>query len=219
MSYNIKGIDALPDKIKKHILGETSSNYNPPNNRIWVTNIICCLRKAWFRRKFPKRRELQKSWHLYRGNVFHDKWEGLYQDDDKKIDIPLWNSGAILVAKYDFFDEGCIWEMKWVTDAYKDMLDKKGASKEHEKQLQIYLHTWNIEMGKLIYLMSKEVVIVDVPYDDEFDLNELLQRALILFQALEDNTPPPTSTKMAGYECGYCEYKDECIKWKNEGRL
>ena len=73
----IRGIEKLPERIKQHILDTVRQEFTPPDDRIWVTEILYCLRKAWFRRKMPKPIDLHSAWHLYRGIVFHNIWEGL----------------------------------------------------------------------------------------------------------------------------------------------
>ena len=206
----IRGIEKLPERIKQHILDTVRREFTPPDDRIWVTEILYCLRKAWFRRKMPKPIDLHSAWHLYRGIVFHDIWEGLYDDEDKKIEIPIWDTGAVLVAKYDFIEGDTIYDLKWVADAYEKFLAERGASEAHKKQVQIYLYAKKMKKGALIYLMSKGIKIFEFELEDDFDINEFLKRALILWDALRENNPPPKTP--GEYECRYCEYKDECIR-------
>ena len=68
----------------------------------------------------------------------------------------------------------------------------------------------------MIYLMSKSVKIFEFELEDDFDINEFLKRALVLWDALRENNPPPRTPNE--YECQYCEYKDECIKIEKEGK-
>ena len=212
----IKGIEKLPERIKQHILDTVRREFTPPDDRIWVTEVLYCLRKAWFRRKMSKPIDLHSAWHLYRGIIFHNIWEGLYEDTEKKIEIPIWDTGAVLVAKYDFIDNDTIYDLKWVADSYEKFLVERGASKAHKDQVQIYLHAKGMKKGALIYLMSKSVKIFEFELEDDFDINEFLKRALVLWDALRENNPPPRTPNE--YECQYCEYKDECIKIEKEGK-
>lgn len=212
----VRGIERLPKRIKEHIIDTVKKDYVPPDDRIWVTEILYCLRKAWFRRKMPKPIDIHSAWHLYRGIIFHNIWEGLYDDKEKKIEIPIYNTGAVLVAKYDFIEGDTIYDLKWVADDYEKFLVQRGASKPHKEQVQIYLHAKGMKKGGLIYLMSKSVKVFEFELEEDFNINEFLRRALLLWDALKTNTPAPKTFNP--HECIYCEYKDECIKVENNDR-
>lgn len=211
----VRGIEHLPERIKKHIIDTTKRDYVPPDDRIWVTEVLYCLRKAWFRRKMPKPIDIHSAWHLYRGIIFHNIWEGLYADENKKIEIPIYNTGAVLVAKYDFIEGDTIYDLKWVADGYENYL-KQGPNKSHKEQVQIYLHAKGMKRGGLIYLMSKNVKIFEFELDEDFSIYKYIDRALLLWDALKTNEPPPKTPNRK--ECAYCEYKDECIRVENEIR-
>lgn len=209
----IKGIENLPERIKKHIIDTVKLENRPDENRIWVTEVLYCLRKAYFRRKIPKEITVDKAWHVYRGIVMHEKWESLYDDKDKKIEIPIYKTGACLVGKYDFIDDGILYDLKWVVDAYERFLVGKGACESHVNQIKLYMYYKGLKRGRLIYLMSRVIKVVDVELDENYKPDEFIIRALILWDALKENRPPPKSPYK--YECKYCEYKDECIKVDN----
>lgn len=206
-------LDELPDRIKQHVLDFVNKQYPKDDNRIWVTDILYCLRKAYYRRKNPKPIPLDQAWRMYIGTLIHNDIEGAYNDPDKKFEVPIYNTGAVLVGKYDVLDDDTIYELKVVDSNYKYFLDKKGPSEEYKNQLRIYMHVKGKQQGKLAYLMHKDAIMVPITLEG-FSMDEMLTRAAVLWDALKTNTLPPKTEE--AWQCKMCEYREECMKEKNE---
>ena len=200
-------INQLPDRIKQHILGQVNRMYKRNEDRIWVTDILYCLRKAYFRFRDPKPISLEDAWRIWLGTVIHKELEGLYPGQERKWELGIYNTGAVLVGKYDFMDNNMIYEIKAVGDNYVHYLKKSGPSEEYILQLQLYMYNKGIEDGALLYVMHDGPLMEHVSLKD-FDIHSMLRRALLLVDALRTNTPPKKTDRT--FQCKKCEYKDEC---------
>ena len=64
-------IELLPEKIKQHILNTVNNQFKKDPDRISVTEILYCLRKAYLRRINPKPIPLNQAWRIYIGTIIH----------------------------------------------------------------------------------------------------------------------------------------------------
>lgn len=198
--------DRLPEPLKEHILESVNKRYPRDPNRIWVTDILYCLRKAWYRHRNPKDIPLEQAWKMHHGNLIHHDFESAYGDQEK-WELPIYDTGAVLVGKTDSADGTLIVEYKTASDKNDYYLKKEGAKGIHVEQLQLYLHATDRDRGQVIYCMHDHPRVFDVDLED-FDINEYLQRALLLWDGLQEGTPPPKTD--SSWECDYCEYEEEC---------
>jgi len=83
---------------------------------------------------------------------------------------------------------------------------------DHYKQIQLYLHFFNIKKGILIYenKNSQELKEFIVNYDEKL-AKELLEKFNLLKIDIDKNIIP-SAKGIEEWRCNYCVYKEECDK-------
>lgn len=85
---------------------------------------------------------------------------------------------------------------------------------DHYKQIQMYLHYFNIKKGILIYenKNTQDLKEFSVEYDEK-TVKEVLERFHILKAQIQNNTVPNVS-EIDPWRCTYCPYAEECKKYQ-----
>lgn len=83
---------------------------------------------------------------------------------------------------------------------------------DHYKQIQLYLHYFNLKKGIVIYenKNTQEIKEFSVDYDPE-TVKEVLEKFHILKAQIQSNIIP--SKEDMGWKCSYCPYAEECTKY------
>ncbi len=206
----LEDLKELPQQIIEHILMATQDDYEYRNETLLVTELLYCLRKAYFRRTVTDvEKELAQRWYLYRGSVFDQLWTPLFQRNQVRVThrVP---GGPTIVGRIDFInkegDDLVLYELKTIANRY---VIKNGAKEEHIKQVKFYAWCENIDVAKLVYVSFEGVKVFTVDCSDAYEIvKELEERAKILHDCLVNERLPPKTDKE--WECRYCEYKDCC---------
>lgn len=206
----IRDIEALPDEIKQHIRAAFEEEHEMNDNRLYVTELLYCLRKAYFRRMEQKlgikqEQELQNLWYAYRGRIFDEVFTPLFERNQIRIThrIP---GGPTIVGRIDFIKDGEIWEMK---TALNSAVEKYGAKEQHVKQALFYAWVENADKVKLLYITMKGITIYELDTSKaEEVVKELEENALILWWSLKQRKPPRA---VKTWECRFCPYYKFCF--------
>lgn len=91
---------------------------------------------------------------------------------------------------------------------------------DHLKQIQLYMHFFNISQGILLYEDKntqhlKEFII---RYDVNLAKN-LLNEFEVLKQQIDKNIIPDIPQNIESWRCQYCEYRDQCQKTEKQKLL
>ena len=203
----------LPEPILEHILASTIDELQFRDGSLHVTELLYCLRKAYFRRKITDvEKELTQRWYLYRGNVFDQLWTPLFNRNQVRVTYRV-PGGPNIVGRIDFIweenGEPVIYELKTISNRYAI---KDGPKEEHVKQVKFYAYCENIQVAKLIYVSFEGVKIFTIDCSNaEEVVNEIDERARRLYFFLKSERLPPKTDKK--WECKFCEFSDYC---KNE---
>lgn len=218
-------IEDLPAPIKQFIVRETERDKIFEDNRLGVTELIGCLRKAWYRRKMPLPLSIQQRWWFYRGNLLDGVWTPLFERNQVRITHRIRDYPVVISGRIDFIDEdGAVADLKTIDNLY--WIKKEGAKADHIKQVLFYAWCEARDKARLYYVSMNDAVPMEVAVSEENKLevvNELESNAKILYNALVNNIVPERDDKHTQdyWECGvskdgvcYCEYREQC--WKSE---
>ncbi len=203
------GFEWLPEPIKKHLRDNITSW--PIRPHIYhVTEIIYCLRKAWYKRTHPERVKwnIRSLWNIYRGSAFDRKWTSLFPLHQKNYRAT--RRGVTITGTMDFlYDDGdgpILYDLKMPANTYSKKTYGAGQGYRHQVQAYLALAHHNRELLDVhrarVLMVGADVVVEDVPeWTDMLDAY-LWPRAFILDAALSAGSPVSLLPAEKGWECG-----------------
>lgn len=203
-------LEDLPEKIKNEI--QNTDIYEQRENQISVTELVYCIRKAYYRRKFPQPPSLKSAWWMFRGRTFDRVFTPLFDRYQERITYRVKGTPIVISGRIDFIDNETVFELKTVNNL--TMIKKTGPHKDHMKQVIFYSYCNAYPKAKIIYMDLNDCLVFDIPLDKEEEVvNEFEEIAKKLYQAIINNIPPQP-TNCQDWECPYCPYEDKCKKDK-----
>lgn len=201
-------ISDLPKSIRDHILAKVNSEYRSMPNTFNLTELLYCLRKAYFHRVDPKPFALEAAWNIYRGELLDEVWTPLFQRYQIRCTYRCKNVPAVIVGKFDFLDEnGVLTDLKTAKTLYYI----KEPKEEHVKQVRFYAWCNAVEKAQLIYADFGDVKVFPVEVGDCSELlADLEGRALCLYLSLHNEKPPVE--RGPEWMCRGCEYGPNCVE-------
>jgi CRISPR/Cas system-associated exonuclease Cas4 (RecB family) len=208
MSEFYEGLEYLPPEIKDHILRSVGDgDYQEKPNTYSLTTLLYCLRKAYYRKLYPKPLNLQGAYPIYRGRLFDDKWSPLFRHNQIRCTYRCKTVPITISGKYDFLTSSnppVLTDLKTTGSLYY----VKEPSPEYIKQVRIYAYLNSLHHAQIIYIDFKSAKIFPVAVGDVQPLlDELEEKAYTLYTALLTKTPP---SREESFLCNYCEYSDMC---------
>jgi len=207
MTVNV-GFENLPAPIVLHLQGAITARFAQPHV-FHVTELVYCLRKAWYRRVYPERVEwsVRSLWNIYRGSAFDEKWTSLFEIHQRNYRVE--SQGVTITGTLDFvYDDGggpVLYDLKMPVNV--ELKKIYGAGLGYRRQVQAYLalaHA-NGEMVDVnrarVLMVGSDVVVEDVPeWVDMLD-TYLRPRALALDAALRVGSPAGLPMAEEEWEC------------------
>lgn len=213
------GFDYLPTPIKQHMIQKLQDR--PPLKRIYhVTEVLYCLRKAYYRRVLPRVTENidpEGIWNIYRGSTFDSLWSPIFPINQKTLVVE--REGITVTGTLDFvwIDEvtleKCLYDLKMPKNIFYKK--REGAGKFYKEQVQTYLAMahYNNELLDVkkarILMVADDVVAEEVPENDKI-LDYVMDRAILLDKAISTLNPKILKGPEEEWECRepYCEADD-----------
>ncbi|HEY7079137.1 MAG TPA: PD-(D/E)XK nuclease family protein [Nitrososphaeraceae archaeon] len=193
-------------------------------SRYWVSNIVACQRKTYYRELGIEEEELLKDatleamWDTVRGDFLHQmtyayKWREL--DIERCISLKDGRT-AVLVGRLDMYD----WRAKTIIDLKTTKFIKWQIKQgfiprlEHILQIQCYETIFSnllpIESLKIVYADMSDIIAYKI---QKRDLTEWIKRRI---QEIENSL---TDTKVPIGEvsgaCKYCRFQTRCCNDSN----
>jgi CRISPR/Cas system-associated exonuclease Cas4 (RecB family) len=201
-------IDMLPEPIWKKIVEDTAG-YEPEIGTYHVSELIYCLRKAYFRRMYRDQITLNPTlrWYYYRGLLFDKIWTKCF--DLNQVPVQKVCGEYTIIGRIDFIYENKIYELK--TSFYLP----KEPSVKHLAQVNCYSAMSGIKEARLLYISFSgypRIFTVDTSNSQDI-LNLVSLHAGILHGCLKDKNPPAPNNEE--WECRNCEVKEICQKEKD----
>ena len=204
------GFENLPAPIVLHLQGSITAW--PVQPHVYhVTEIIYCLRRAWYKRTHPERVEwsVRSLWNVYRGSTFDNKWTSLFKIHQKNYRAK--RRGVTITGTLDFvYDDGggpILYDLKMPVNI--ELKKIYGASQGYRRQVQAYLalahhnrELTDVHVARVLMVGGSGVVVEDVSeWTDILDAY-LWPRAFILDAALRAGSPVSLPPAEEGWECG-----------------
>lgn len=202
-------LEDLPQPIQDQILKSANfDDYTAKPNTYSVTDLLYCLRKTYFNKVNPKPKTLESAFNLYRGKVFDNLWTPLFKHNQVRCTHRVKNYPITISGKYDFIDEkGILTDLKTAKSLY--FINEPGQ--EYVKQVRFYAYLNAVEKAQILYVDFGSVKVFPVEVGDCTELiNELENKAIILWSALEKKQPPIRCPDTPEWLCKKCEHKEEC---------
>ncbi|MHC1636093.1 MAG: CRISPR-associated protein Cas4 [Candidatus Methanospirareceae archaeon] len=228
----------LSEEIKNFVIKQMEEKHF--DDRVGVSELGSCIRKAWYKRKMPRRLDFDTALIRFIGKLFHDCIEVSYPRREVFVQHKL-EKGSI-VGKIDVIEGGTIIDFKSKKDL--SWVEKKGPLERDVNQVKFYSFISGAKKAKLVYyevkpeikpadnadkfwwnlrkeivkeIRKKKPISFDIDVSDVTDVvRDYERRALNLFDSLRKNKPPmPNAEK---WECKYCEYRDVCESVRYVGR-
>jgi len=210
---NNNNVTEIPELVP-HMMKALKTAFSRDNDTrtgLHVSDLVYCLRKAWYRRQQNYRDDIDDNSILYfvRGRSLHDLLEKLYAQREVRV---IYNGikGTIDAITHD---------NKAVEIKTTKKLWKNTPNDHHLKQLQYYLAMYNTDIGILLYYEVHDnnlryFEVTQNPLEKELILKELDAKALELRTALDtSDVEKIVHAPEYDWECGFCNIA-ECPKKK-----
>lgn len=190
--------------------------------RYYPSDIGNCLRKTWYSYKNPKPTDTALIRIFEAGNMLHNFIEEVIKSE-KNPEIELLESEVpFKLEKQEFVISGRIDDLMLVKIENKKVLVEvksckylpKELKKEHESQLQLYMHAVGIHDGILLYVQKDnlQTKCFEMKHDSE-KVQKILERFEELHSSLTHNQIPKAEAKHDPdmiWLCDKCSWKEEC---------
>ena len=216
VSETLTGLEYLPRPIIDYL--RRSVHERPKIPHVYhVTELLYCLRKAYYRRKFPDGNYSLKSlWNIHRGSTFDGQWSPLFEVNQETFTVH--RGGVTIQGTFDFLwvdqDEPVLYDLKMPASTYYKK--QSGAGPFYVRQVQAYLamahangEYLDVHRGRIL-MLAEDLVIEEVAEDAEI-LDYLWSRAFKLDHALSAEDPSTLMGPEESWECSkdYCESSED----------
>lgn len=202
-------LEDLPKPIKDHILKSANcEDYHNKPNTYSLTELLYCIRKAYYRRTKPKPTELEAAFNIYRGKVFDNLWSPLFQHNQVRSTHRCKNIPITISGKYDFLtNDNILTDLKTT----KSLYFVNEPSEEYKTQVRFYAWLNSIEKAQIVYIDFGDCKVFPVEVGDCKQLFEDLElKAETLYKSLQNKAVPYKSLTAPEWMCKKCEYALEC---------
>ena len=202
------GLDDLPQPIKDHILRNTNGeDYQNKPNTYSLTELLYCIRKAYYKRTNPKPHTIESAFNIYRGKLFDNAWSPLFTHNQVRSTHRCKNIPITISGKYDFLtQDGILTDLKTT----KSLYFVNEPSEEYKTQVRFYAWLNSIEKAQIVYIDFGDCKVFPVEVGDCTQLlNDLEAKATQLYFALHQQKAPIKGV-CAEWLCKKCEYQTEC---------
>jgi len=216
---NIKiGFKHVPAPIVEHIRKVVKERLDIP--KVYhVTEACYCLRKAFFKRRFPDVAwrhlcdNLKSMFNIYRGRLFDDAWTPLFNINQKTLMVRRY--GICFIGTLDFVYDGVLYDLKVPNSTFYKK--RNGADLGYRRQVQTYLamaHSQGLllDVNRCCVMMYAEDMVFDWVEPDDGILDWVLERAKLLDEALEKGDVSGLKGPEMRWECDpdYCPFVKLC---------
>ena len=194
------------------------------DGRYYPSEIGSCIRKVWYGYKKPKERPNDVIKIFQMGNMIHDFIADVLKSE-KNPEIELLKSEVPFRENIeDFMIAGRLDDVLMIKESGRTVLVEVKSTKmvsmakepqeSHLMQLQIYLHFLKLRYGMIVYVEKNTLQTkwFNVEYDAQ-KAEDAIKRFKRLHLAVKNDEIPEPEAKMTPgkeWECGYCDWKEEC---------
>jgi len=189
----------------------------------YVTDSGKCPRAVYFSMKgYPKKEMEPRILRIFdRGDVIHQRLMSNFfgipeiKVVSSEVDIPskdLFHGRADAIISVD--NKLYVVDIKSSSDFKFKKLKKPELA--HEKQVQLYMHYFEIPFGILLYENKNTQNLKEFKFDYNPVLcNKIINEFEILRDNIRDEILPQKPFDLESWQCEYCDFKYECNKIEN----
>ena len=198
-------ISDLPAAIRRHILEKVNDHYETRDNRLYITDLVGCLRRAYYKRRAPRPIALESAWNIYRGKVFDELWTPRIPRNQQPCGQRLIKRPTVIAGRVDFFDDdGAVADLKTIRTLR--WLDR--PKPEHVAQVKLYAWMTAAPAARLYYIDFGDARRFDVPLGNLEPFYRAYENiAGYLYDCLSAERVPATKR---GWLCRNCENREIC---------
>lgn len=214
-------LENLPNPIKEKILKEANNdeNYEPMPNSYHITELVGCIRKAYYRRVLPKKNiGLDTANNFHRGKLWDRDFCGCFKHNQVRVTyrcqkVPISISGHFDFLNQDDPDNPVITDLKAPKTLF--YVERDGKPSEHyRQQVLFYCYCTAISKGAVMYWDGSKPLIYPIEVSDiacvEL-IDSLESKASILWISIKNRKAPSKEVcTPENWECQYCEFTEEC---------
>jgi CRISPR-associated exonuclease Cas4 len=211
----------LPTPIKEMLLNETNAktDYHAMPNSYHITELIGCIRKAYYRKINPKTTAtLETAKNFHRGNIWDRDFCRCFRHNQIRVTYRCQKTPISISGHFDFLNEDnpttpVITDLKAPKTLF--YIEREGKPSEHyRKQVLFYCYCTAIPNGAILYWDGHKHLSFSIESTEESNsalIDELETKSLMLYNALKTNQPPNKEAfTLESWECQYCDYKEKC---------
>ncbi|MCL2642794.1 MAG: hypothetical protein FWD52_04705 [Candidatus Bathyarchaeota archaeon] len=174
--------------------------------RYSVTDLLGCVRKAYYKRYMPKALTEQSIYNFSRGKLFDAALTTCFKDNQQPVLYQCKKSPCQVSGRYDFItSEGVMTDLK-TTD--KDLASISEPMWEYKMQVRFYADLKGCSQAQIMYVNMQGIRVLPVTVGDCLDVyNFFEQQACLLFEAEQQKMVPQ---QQKDNFCVWCEYSLEC---------
>jgi hypothetical protein len=216
-------IDDLPNPIKEALLNEANGidNYEAMPNSYHITELVGCIRKAYFRKTLPKKPiNLETANNFHRGKLWDKDFCSRFRHNQIRVTyrcqkVPISISGHFDFLNQDDPQNPVITDLKAPKTLF--YIERDGKPSEHyRQQVLFYCYCTAISKGAVMYWDGAKPLTFPIEVTTETCnklIEELETKSSLLYFAIKSNKSPPRQCcNPESWECSYCEFSLECKK-------
>ncbi len=197
----------LEDQFFKDLKDNMSFENKSRLDSIHVSDLVYCLRKAFYRRKGYAEKETPESLTVKSlGKGHHHIYETL-RDSFKEYEASRYG----VVGHLDMFN-GYPIEIKTTRKKFNEY----EVPEHYLRQIAYYCILTGTKIGYLIYVyvVKPKIRVFKIDYSETLDRYkyEFFNRLNLLKKALKEDNPSFLDGSNYRWECRYCPYHDQCDK-------
>jgi len=216
------GFEFLPKQIVDYL--QRSLNARPPIPHVYhVTQLTYCLKKEYYKRKYPELNgfNISSQYNILNGNLLDKAFTPLFAVNQRAFVVHKNNVSITGTLDFVCVDEEtgekALYDLKRPKSTY--FKETEGSGQGYRKQVQCYLALAHangelLDVHKAYVLMCAENIVREEVAPDPEILEWMLNRAFLLDSALEHNYPSLVSGPEESWEClnGFCPFRKHCGK-------
>ncbi|MGC9107972.1 MAG: PD-(D/E)XK nuclease family protein [Infirmifilum sp.] len=209
MSLTPQDVERIVFRSLRTAYEKDRGSWTAPPDVIYVTEVTGCLLRSWYMRTMAGPISDEKIVILLLGDDVHYLINSQFPLGEGEKSFEREYKGVTIKGRVDRIAGELIFEFKTASNIPRE------PREHHVDQMQLYFWLAEKNKGFLVYVSKTTGQVKAFPIiRDEQRIQTLLGRAESLSNSLRLAVPPAPEK---GWLCEYCEFRDRCIGFREEG--
>ncbi|MGB9785991.1 MAG: PD-(D/E)XK nuclease family protein [Infirmifilum uzonense] len=209
MSLTPQDVERIVFRSLRTAYEKDRGSWTAPPDVIYVTEVTGCLLRSWYMRTMAGPISDEKIVILLLGDDVHYLINSQFPLGEGEKSFEREYKGVTIKGRVDRIAGELIFEFKTASNIPRE------PREHHVDQMQLYFWLAEKNKGFLVYVSKTTGQVKAFPIiRDEQRIQTLLERAESLSNSLRLAVPPAPEK---GWLCEYCEFRDRCIGFREEG--